>query len=344
MTMESKNHRVRGAIRGALKVSLSVVLVVLVGYGVAIFGPDGEVAEAEADIFDLFHGPRNSTAQFVRSLDRLGHDAPQTYDLNGNTIHFSVNYLEHSPRDVVTIYQREFHRSGMNKKMFTDLRESEAHERHLQAVTGGIVPIAIDDGHVVMGGMITKGNPQNFEDMLRVYDPSMVERELFKGHRYIEAFREPGTNLTTIISTWSDEGFDYGKMFPNAYNVRDFSVDLRVPSCPGCERINRFADLNADPSPYEKNIYTSTFSREQINEFYRQAMVSRGWEQEEDTSSVDRIMWFAVDEGIAEKLQFTKGEKLLTILVNQDPGDLTYVQTMMTRDRPSEVQTRVRNK
>ena len=337
MPKVKKETRMTRALIGMIKVSAAVLLVATVGYLTVILDHRGEVAPANADILDLFGGPRDSSAQFVRSLDRLGHDTPQTYDLNGNVIHFSVNYLSNEPRDVVSLYQREFRRAGINEGIYTDLSPEKADERHLEALTGGIVPTLITDDKIVMGGMITRGKPKDFIDILRVYSPEMDAQDFFVGHRYIEAFRDPGSNLTTVISSWSDEGFDYGKMFPGRYHARDFSVDQRVPSCPGCVRLNRFADLNAEPSPYESNIFSTTFSEEQISEFYLHAMTARGWELMEEARGLDHVLGLAFEEESHPKnLRFSKEEKVLTILVQAESGDATYVQTMMTRDGREE--------
>lgn len=68
-----------------------------------VWTPGEGVESAGADIADLFGAPETSTQKFQRALDHLGHEAPRAFDLNGNTVYFSVNFVDYSPREALKL-------------------------------------------------------------------------------------------------------------------------------------------------------------------------------------------------------------------------------------------------
>lgn len=119
--------------------------------------PTLEVPDSNADIFTMAFGERTSTQKFQSALDRLGHEKPRVYDLNGNTVMFSTNTRRGSIGDAVQDYLQAFADEDLNPHVFDPYVKdgSDDHKAMLEAaVNGGIIPWTIDDSYMAMGGAV----------------------------------------------------------------------------------------------------------------------------------------------------------------------------------------------
>ncbi len=297
---------------------------------VAVYQPDGTIQDSQADILDLSMIELSNSAKFASALDNLGHDDPQSFSINGNVVHFSVNYSRKHPRELFKDYQEEFVRQGLNDKVWTDeTARGTGNQMLLDGMTGGVVPtIRRGDDYYAMGGVLPANDADDEEGLLDLGRSQNSEhRKVFKGHHFVEMFWDREKLRSTVTASWSDENFDYLKMI-GAKND-DVDVDVEVPSCPSCSRISRVRDLDPGRS-YSSNIYAGTKSQRELIDFYRTAMTQRGWLETEASSMFTKMRPYVEFQGDeASFLQFTKGGRFLTIVGYPGERGKTVVHTVL---------------
>ncbi len=312
-----------------VKLAIAGLVICAIAFTIAVVDRDGSVSETQADIFDTAFGPKPNQVRFNEALESMGHTEPQVFDLNGNNVYFSVQYEDQNPGDVMRRYQEAFVRRGLNDKVYNTLEEAAGDEGLKTRLTGGITPVKVGADRIVMGGMMTR-NIALHPDDLRGDLMAVDDMELFRGHRWIEIFRQSGSDRTTVLAAWSDDDFSYEKMLPSDERLAEGrSVDPDVPSCPGCTRVNHFADKN-DPGGYRSNIFVTNMGHHQMVDFYRQAMQRRGWSETEFQRAHEKIRQAVEYDGDAmEKLRFEKHERNLEIFVFPlEQGEIA-VQTVL---------------
>lgn len=321
-----------------LKITGAALVIWAVGWAVVVLDSHGTVSDSQADIVDFGFGPASPHQRFGKALERLGHDEPQALELNGNTVYFSVNYAKQPPRQLMERYQREFVAQRVNDRAYgapeAD-RGNDDDERMSTALTGGVVPQLVSRDYVTMGGMTMNGEPTDSLEVIRRYRPDFNEAQMFSGHRYIEMFNQPGRRGTTVLASWSDDEFDYAKMVPGQQR-EGLSVDVDVPACPGCTRVNRLRDLDRDRF-YEANIFVTSRPHEQLEQFYQSALARRGWRQRSSNASLSNIqntVDFTSDDSTVVSFDRPEAddERILTILIYSVGQGQTAVHTSMTRD------------
>lgn len=252
----------------------------VIGLSATVWMPGEGVSVSEANILDLFSAEDNPQASFQRALKHLGHEAPRAYDINGNTVYFSVSHIDKKPIEVLKRYQDEFLHQNLNTKTYTNPAEADTHQARQDMLTGGIVPSQISEHYVAMGGGLTGNNARTSEDLTKLeaqFQRGDIDKK-FGAYRFVEAFQNPGARHTTVVATWSDDKFDYRKMLPGS-QVGGQNVDPQVPACPGCTRLQRFTDL--DPaSDHSDHIFIGTSSVAQTLSFYERTLSARGWQLE----------------------------------------------------------------
>lgn len=342
--------RTRRALVGVAKLGLCGATIFAIGWAFLTLAPSGEVADSQADIadFDLL-APKTNAQRFMVALDELGHEKPRIYNYNGTELYFSTRTTPKRPRELITEYQEEFVRQGVNEKVWgvrVDVDalerrgelEAEAWQRARAGLEGQILVNYHDRDRVIMSGAVVdweKAKPRlrKGDDGEIVAD--VLYPEVFQAHRYIEANWNPVRQETVVTATWADEAnFDITKTFPRELQrpgAQDLAPDDTVPACLGCERLTRFATA-ANDKPYVKQIFTSTRTVDELRDFYERAMRNRGWKPSPTTDAVARAADVAPDLlGGGELLQFSRGSSFVTISINPDPdtGE-TYVSTMLT--------------
>ena len=323
------------ALTSLLKIAAAVLVILSIGTAVVVWGPEGRVSDSQADIVDLGFGPPAIHKRFGKALDRLGHDKPQAYDLNGNTVYFSVNYLDESPRDVMRKYQDEFRLQGVNDRAYYDTDSKLAEERLFTALSGGVVPQMVSDRYVTMGGMTMNERADEPLEVISQYRPGLDESEMFRGHRWVEMFWQPGRGQTTVLASWSDDEFDYAKMVPGL-NRQGLSVDPLVPACPGCQRVNRFRDLDRERL-HESNIFVTSADARPTQQFYHRAMKARGWTRREANSPLSGVQDMVSFKGSETTvLSFLREEanddRILTIMIYPMGESQTAVHTTLSQN------------
>jgi len=337
----------KSALAVGAKLGLAGLVICAVAWSVVVFQPDGTVSESEADILDLNFIHLSNSARFARGLKHLGHDSPQTFDINGNVVNFSTNFSRKSPEQLFKEYQDEFVHQGLNKKSWplrdpSQDTEAQDAERIFAAMTGGVVPLISNENMIAMGGVLPTNDATDEEGMKELASSTNLEdRKIFKGHHYIEMFWDKETHKSTVLASWSDENFDYRKM-RDAYMAADApptpgvptsgnSVDTEVPACPGCSRINRVRDLDATRT-YSSNVFVGERPQAELMDFYRNAMVRRGWQETEASENLNLALPYVEHKGSASTmLSFSQGERFLTILGYPGDDGRTQIHTSITK-------------
>ncbi|MFP4598977.1 MAG: hypothetical protein ACLFVJ_12040 [Persicimonas sp.] len=316
----------------AAKMVGTAALIAAIAWTVGVIQPDGSIGESQADILDVSFLKLSNSAKVAHALQQLGHDEPQSLNINGNVVHFSVNHEKKRPDQLMREYQEEFVRQGLNTRVWDNHNtRGNTDEMILEGMTGGVIPIESTPEHVALGGVVTANDAEDDEQLLEMAKDSTPANEVFKGHQFIEMYWDRSKRASTVTATWSDEKFDYGKMLAGADSQqKDIDVDPLVPACPGCTRLSRVRDL--DPSrEYSSNSYASTRAQREMVGFYRDAMTKRGWEETDSSLVLDTIrpnVRHVGDE--ATLMQFSKGARFLTVMAYPDKDGRTTVHTVMS--------------
>lgn len=146
------------------RIALAACIVGGIGWGfVALNPPDekGEIAvgiqESHADIFSMSFAARTSTQKFQASLDKLGHEKPRVYDMNGNTVMFSTNQMRGNIDQVLQRYMRMFADEELNPHVFQRDTEPDSEDGKAMidaSVHGGVIPWIVRDDYLAMGGAV----------------------------------------------------------------------------------------------------------------------------------------------------------------------------------------------
>ncbi len=302
-------------------------LLCAVTWGTVVWTPGEGVATSEADITDFFSGEESSTKRFQRALDHLGHEAPRAFDLNGNTVYFSVNHVDKRPVEVLADYQDEFVYQDLNEHSYNSSEYLGSQQTRTDMLTGGVVPIEIGAHYVAMGGGVTENRADDDEGLAQLaadFGAGRVDKK-FRGYRHIEAFREPESRWTTVVATWSDETFDYRKMIAGSRTAGQ-GADPRVPACPGCTRLQRFEDLDAERGHVD-HVFKGSSDPDSTLNFYDRVLVERGWSHSESTVVLERARKLQLPLPDAGLRHFERGSQTLTLVVyaGEDGGSVAHL-------------------
>lgn len=312
----------------ALKLGFSGAVIVAIAAIFLVVSDDGDVSEAQADLYDLHSADVYAHGDFERVLEDSGLE-PRPYDLNGNFVNFAVGESELTPAELMEYYQHKFERAGINSEvydeaMFSAMASDDAFGnedlRDAQDAfwQGEMVPLSVSDEHVAMAGLLGAVDPEderydNFKDQLQSADLSHVgdQRQLYShleelgdlhlppvigaGDVFeddIEGFRflEAHREPGTATTTVTSTWSD-GEFDARKMNDPDadgVGADGEVPACIGCQRDKRLQALN-DDEPYVLNQFRTTSPPEQITSFYRQAMPRRDWTPTETDEALEAL-------------------------------------------------------
>lgn len=313
----------------------SAALACALVWTVLVWTPGQGVSPLQADIFDLFSTPDTPTARFQRALDHLGHEPPRAFDLNGNTVYFSINQVDKSPRQVLAEYQDEFAYQDLNRTSYTSLAGSLSEGGLEDMLTGGIVPLQISPNYVTMGGGLAENgahDAQGLAGLAADFAEGRIHKK-FRAYRHIEAFREPKARFTTVVASWSDDQFDYRKMVAGS-DVAEQSGDPDVPACPGCTRLKRFEDLDPQANHVDY-VYAGPASVDKTLAFYDRALTGRGWQHAPSSRVMARARRLNVPLPSAHLRHFERGARTLTLVVYAGPKDSTFSHlTLSATDSP----------
>lgn len=319
----------RQVLRNALKLTLCGASVFAIAFAIAIVGTKEPIQTSHADLTWFSPFERSKTARFEAALNRLGHTEPARYDVNGNTVFFSHTTSRKRPQQLMAEYQEEFARQKLNKKVFTKLDADTEEERNFTALTGGLVPLAISEERIVLGGVVTKNDASTREKLFENLAARKGLNDLFRAHRYIEISRPKSSRHTSVVATWSDEAFDLDRMTPGS-RAADLSFDPTVPACPGCTRLVRFADENPGAAERVEIAFTGPQTRQETRQYYQRVLSRDGWQPggfDPDLRPVDKVVDFDRPEG--ESLVFTRDgiELMLSFLPDPRTGQTLTLAT-----------------
>jgi hypothetical protein len=300
---------------------LAVMSLVVVGLATLTAGP----ADADAVIWDLVPGERSNTARFVDLLDRMGHEEPRPFSVNGNRVWISTARTAKAPRDVLFQYQHALKTEGLNTGVFDSVTEGESRQGRYSALTGGLSPTHVSDDYVAMGGVVPANDAESPAELAELAQRGTFER--FKAFRSVEAFREPGSSWTTVVAVFSDESFDYRNMVPGNETRGEYDPD--VPACPGCVRLQRFADLSA--ADHVSTLFSSSMPPAEVARFYERAFTARGWAPAENNASLERIDAVVAPESkLAEgRLDYSRDGRHAAVTLVPRPEGGTFVDVRL---------------
>lgn len=342
---------IKNLVRSTLKLALSGAVVAAIAALFLILSDDGTVTEAQADLADIMPGGPDSHFRFERVIRRSGLEA-RPFDHNGNVVKFAVGESELSPKELMNHFQREFKREGINSQIYTDslvilpdtAQEIEAHhlseetvKRNEAMLRGEVVPIFVSDDIVSMASFVPKVKANDTEEIEEKWNRARGDvislDDNMAGFRSIEARREPDTGRSTVTATWSDRGFDAHKANGNT-RVAGASPDLNVPVCPGCKRLNRLEGLD-EQDPYILNQIVSQGSVANIEQFYKAALLQRGWVPSDTQKALDglsehvpelRALW---QQGGFLNFTHPDGDTM-NVFISSYPGENTSIVTVQS--------------
>lgn len=288
-----------------------------------IFGSSGTVTESHADVSWLSHFEQSKSEKFTKALDNMGHSDAERYDLNGNTVFFSNRATNKSPRQVMAEYQEEFQRQGLNDRVYLDVSSDERQARNKTALTGGLIPLAITDHHIALGGVITSNDADDDSELIDNYHDAEKDSDLFRAHRYIEISRSPESRHTSIIATWSDEEFDYERMVPGS-RAEGQGFDTTIMPCPNCTRLTRFADDNRRNTQHVDLSFIGPRSVDETRQFYARTLTGEGWEREDIDAPLRELeQWIDLSRAAGQTDVYRRGgeELKLTFIVDRISGE-----------------------
>ncbi len=305
--------------RTALKLGICGAVIFAIGFSIAVVGTSGTVSVSHADVAWFSPFERTNSERFETSLDKLGHDEPRRFNLNGNTVFFSTATSRKMPRQLMAEYQEEFRRQGLNDQIYVDLSAEQADARTFTSLTGGLVPLEIRDDQIVLGGVLTANKASTPQELMKNMMEADNPDDLFRAHRYIEITRSPDRRHTSIVSSWSDEAFDYSRMRPGS-RAEGQIYDHVVPPCPGCTRLTRFADDNPAEADRVDLAFLGPRSIDETRDFYYRTLVGDGWVFDEVAARMEKLEEFIdLEVPLGEAMTFQRGNQQLTLIVMPDP-------------------------
>lgn len=312
------------------KIASAGATVAAIAFALGVFDETARVPTSEADILALNFAERTSTEKFVAGLKELGHNRPEVYSLNGNTVYFSSAMYNQEPLEVMEMYEREFYEQGLNPRIYRGITDENADEMFKTALSGGVVPMMISPDNILLGGVESTGPTKTEEDLMNNFkrNTGKAPWRLFDAHRYIEINRDGEKTLVT--SSWSDKGFDYEKMIPGA-RVSDANTDVEVPACPGCVRLTNFENRSSG-SAYRNNVFWGESDTRQQVQFYDRALLARGWEPTESARVMDQLadlVQFQGQDGIMREY-VRNGEHMQVLALPDTEGVGSVTHTVVS--------------
>lgn len=276
----------------SLKLTLSGAVIAAIAGLFLVISDDGQVPEAQADVTNLIPRTLAQHQNFDRVIKRAGLE-PRPYDHNGNNVFFAAGESEMAPQELLTYFQDEFKRHGINSEIYTEplltfpdtMEEAQANlldpengPRNHALLNGEIVPFHVSPEMVSMGGILPHVKTEGPEDLLHDWIPNDDGipdiRTNARGYRFIEARLDPDSGRSVVTAAYSDSYYDFNKALdPEAPGV---TVDPEVPGCIGCQRLNRLQGLSGH-DPFTLNHYISPNSAANTQQNYQAAMRNRGW-------------------------------------------------------------------
>lgn len=289
--------------RTTVKVLVSVTTMLAIGWALVTFGPDGEVQESHADVWNFGMFERSNTQKFARSLERLDHEPPRSYDVNGNKVFFSVRAANKRPMELVEEYQRTFVEEGLNTEQHG--LQKKMTQRAKKAMGGQIIPLKMTRNVVTMGGAVIPDSPSSAEEWESIKEEYRTKsfNDVFVGYRHIQMDWDPKVRKTFVTASWSDEDFDIRRL--SGATDDQVPEEKIVPLCPGCTRSIRW-ETDARDLPYTINVMLAPRPVDDMLQYYKNALVDEGW-------SVSGATPKTRDLGRARMAEFTRGEERIQI-------------------------------
>ncbi len=332
----------RKSLIATLKLAACGLVIFCIGALVLVLSPEADVPDAQADLVDLIPASLLEHQDFHRVMVESGFD-PQPYDHNGNLVFFAAGESEMAPTELMRYLQQKLHRAGINSAVYdqpvlgdpralhgaqNDFLESSFADTlggpmGKALLNGEVVPLQVQPDRIMMGGIVPR---QKFDDHEEMHAYLAANPRVFTDFdEYVDTFRyidiqAESNGGSTVTANWADSNFDPRRVHdPRAVDVR---LDLEVPACIGCTRLNRFDSLEGRPFTF--NQFETAAPDDTIHDFYTQVMADRGWE----LSATDQIL--AEFEHMVPELQnlsgfmlnFEKGDRFASFYINRNPRTL----------------------
>lgn len=173
-----------------LKLGFSGAVIAAIAALFLVFSEDGEVSEAQADLYDMQPASIHQHGDFEQVIKDSGLE-PRPYDYNGNFVNFAVGDSKATPAELHQYYQQKFERAGINSRVYEEPMFGLMTTGHvdnpgeLKAVTDGflqgeMVPLSVSEEHVVMAGLLSSVDPEDerfsdFKEKLKNHDPTQFD-------------------------------------------------------------------------------------------------------------------------------------------------------------------------
>lgn len=341
----------------------ATLIIMLAGWVILSWSEDPTQGpqEAKADITSFDFAPKSKHERFLDTLREQGFERPRSYDWNGNTMFFSMKRTRDDPMHVLRDIQEGLVRHGVNKKAHLNavqgmtqkerksieqVHKLSPNKKHhvinslraqLDAYDdffgGGLVPTAASTDYISMLGGTSQNRTdsslgfikERFDDYKKTGKKKPLT-ESFRAMRSIEAFKNEGTNFTTVTAVWSDEHLDMNKFRPDSTGS-NLSVNPKIPVCLGCTRLMRFAGEDKE-SKYVNNVYAGNQTVFETVKFYDIALGRRGWVRSESNRAMEvmRKLGHMPDDGTRFISYTNINNDFLSLLVTKHIDGRTITQ------------------
>ena len=215
-----------------------------------------------------------------------------------------------------------------------ELFESHNQQNHAM-LNGEVVPLHIGENRVTLAGIQPKRQSANLEDINHEWlrDPVHNEIDLARNmnsYRFIEAYRRPGEQVTTVNATWSEEEQFDGELMQDPSSL-DHDSRVQLPTCPGCERVQRHQGLHHE-EPYTLNQFKVRTPPSNVHSFYTETLGGEGWSPSGEDSLLDQLGARIPELGqlTGQSVTYKRGNEYIVIRTEpmDDDPQLTSVVTM----------------
>ena len=350
-------HRWKSVLKNGVKLAVCGTVVAAIGFAFIVLTPDGSVEEADADLFWTSPGDFSTNQEkFIDVLEDQGFSEPEPYEWNDNIVYFSHGETDEAPREVSERVQRALVDVGLNEQMYpvppnpNSIEHAYENDRPDKEqivyasiaaqdfVDGGMIPMIDTGDKVALSGIDTALQHGEIQDKYDLDDlPAFMAMmssyggddmaDLIENVRYVEAFRPHGSSRTQKVAMFGEEDLNLRNFTPGGGSA-DVGDDL-IPACPGCERNTNFAGAESQQQ-YRMQSYNTSHAAESVVDFYRRAMVERGWEL---STGIGLVEQFRADRAPSDADDMY-GEMLTFV---HDSGDIAQIHVYEGDNRQTQV-------
>ncbi len=212
-----------------------------------------------------------------------------------------------------------------------DERTDQFSQQQHAMLNGEVVPLHMSDNRVTLAGIDPQTPTNELEDIYHSWQRDPISDELdlernMDNFRFIEAYRAPGDRATTVNASWSDEDGDFDATKMSDLSGMEHDSEVKLPSCPGCERVQRLEGLHHD-EPYTLNQFVARAAVRDVHTYYERLLGERGWTPADTDHVLDDLAYHVpeLDEKNQGAKTFVRDGEFISLRAIQQDANTTRV-------------------